>query len=45
MAQENGANTGKKKIDLSNRPNDHLVIQFGHTTWTGVPDTIALGKF
>lgn len=45
MAQENGANTGKKKIDLSNRPNDHLVIQFGHTTWTGVPDTIAMGKF
>lgn len=45
VAQENGANTGKKKIDLSNRPNDHLVIQFGHTTWTGVPDTIAMGKF
>ncbi len=45
VAQENGANTGKKKIDSSTRPNVHLVIQFGHTTWTGVPDTIAMGKF
>lgn len=45
VAQENGGNSGKKKIDLSNRPNDHLVIQFGHTTWMGVPDTIAMGKF
>lgn len=44
-AQQNGTNADKKKIDLSNRANDHLVIQFGHTTWTGVPDTIAMGKF
>ena len=43
QAQENGSS--KKKVDLSNRPGDHLVIQFGHTTWTGVPDTIAMGKF
>jgi hypothetical protein len=45
VAQENGTNTSKKKIDLSNRPNDHLVIQFGYSTWSGVPDTIAMGKF
>jgi hypothetical protein len=43
QAQET-SNT-KKKIDLSNRPNDHLVIQFGHTTWSGVPDTITMGGF
>ncbi len=43
LSQEKG--TTKKKIDLSNRPNDHLVIQLGHTTWSGVPDTIAMGNF
>ena len=43
LAQEK--ETTKKKIDLSNRPNDHLVIQLGHTTWSGVPDTIAMGNF
>lgn len=30
----------KEKIDLSNRPNDHLMIQFGMTNWIGTPDTI-----
>jgi hypothetical protein len=30
----------KEKIDLSNRPNDHLLIQFGATSWQGTPDTI-----
>ena len=43
QAQEKS--TSKKKVDLSNRPSDHLVIQLGYTTWTGVPDTIAMGKF
>lgn len=45
IAQQNNANADKKKIDLSKRANDHLVIQIGHTSWAGVPDTIAMGKF
>ena len=43
LAQEK--ETTKKKIDLSNRPNDHLVIQLGHTSWNGVPDTISMAGF
>lgn len=35
----------KKPVDLSNRPNDHFVIQFGYAKWTGAPDTIAMGSF
>ncbi len=30
----------KEKIDLSNRPNDHLLIQLGVANWNGMPDTI-----
>jgi hypothetical protein len=30
----------KQKIDLSNRPNDHFMVQFGLANWTGLPDTI-----
>jgi Outer membrane protein beta-barrel domain len=30
----------KKTIDLSNRPNDHFLLQLGYTKWAGVPDTI-----
>jgi hypothetical protein len=30
----------KDKPDLSNRANDHLMLQFGITNWTGKPDTI-----
>jgi hypothetical protein len=34
--------TPKKKetINLSNRSNDHLLIQLGYTGWAGIPDTI-----
>lgn len=34
--------TPKKKetINLSNRSNDHLMIQLGYTGWAGIPDTI-----
>jgi len=28
------------KIDLSNRANDHLMIQYGYDGWSGTPDTI-----
>jgi len=30
----------KPKIDMSNRPNDHILLQFGYTQWAGIPDTI-----
>jgi hypothetical protein len=34
--------TPKKKstIDLSNRANDHFLLQLGYTKWAGMPDTI-----
>ena len=34
--------TPKKKepINLSNRANDHLLVQLGYTAWAGIPDTI-----
>jgi hypothetical protein len=34
--------TPKKKqpIDMSNRANDHFLIQLGYTKWSGIPDTI-----
>ena len=41
-AQDSGINDSKKpkKLDLSNRPNDHLVIQYGVAGWAGnVPDS------
>jgi len=39
------SSSSKPKIDLSGRPNDHLLLQFGYAQWTGVPDTIAMGGF
>src|SRR5262245_35812892 len=30
----------KSKIDLSNRANDHFLLQLGYTKWAGIPDTI-----
>ncbi|MBK5272472.1 MAG: outer membrane beta-barrel protein, partial [Bacteroidia bacterium] len=32
----------KQPLDLSNRANDHFMIQFGYTSWTGKPDSISL---
>ena len=29
-----------EKIDMSNRANDHLMVQLGYTKWAGIPDTI-----
>ena len=34
-----------KKIDLSNRSNDHLMIQYGVDGWGGVPDSAKPGGF
>jgi hypothetical protein len=41
IAQDDPAIPKKKqKIDLSNRSNDHLLLQLGYTGWAGKPDTI-----
>jgi hypothetical protein len=45
FAQEQTGNDSKKKLDprqinLSNRSNDHLMIQLGYNGWAGIPDTI-----
>ena len=39
--------TPKKKntIDLSNRANDHFLLQLGYTKWAGIPDTINTSGF
>jgi len=34
-----------QKIDLSNRPNDHLMIQYGLDSWGSVPDSINTSGF
>ena len=46
MAQT-GSGTKKitEKLDLSNRPADHLLIQYGADSWTGPPDSIRTGGF
>ncbi len=45
FAQEQLDTENKKKLDprqinLSNRSNDHLMIQIGYTGWSAIPDTI-----
>ena len=34
----------KQPIDLSNRSNDHFLIQLGYTGWAGIPDSINTGS-
>ncbi len=43
LAQDDVAPAKKKKqpVDMSNRPNDHFMIQLGYTGWAGIPDTIS----
>jgi len=41
-AQTTGT-TGSKKLDLTGRPADHLMFQFGADTWTNTPDSVNLG--
>lgn len=33
------------QINLSNRANDHLLVQIGYTAWAGKPDSIKTGGF
>jgi len=41
MAQNDSTSKRKKEpIDLSNRPNDHFMIQAGYLGWSGKPDSI-----
>ncbi len=35
----------KQTIDMSNRANDHFVLQLGYTKWSGIPDTINTSGF
>lgn len=46
-AQDSMSTVAKpKKLDLSNRPNDHFVIQYGVAGWAGtVPDSVKPGGF
>ena len=44
FAQENPVVPKKKEpINLSNRANDHFLLQYGFTRWSGKPDTITTG--
>ncbi len=47
MAQDDPATPPKKKekIDLSNRPNDHFLLQLGYTGWAGKPDSVKPSGF
>lgn len=40
LAQDNPAKKKKDIPDMSNRPNDHFMLQLGYTGWAGIPDTI-----
>jgi len=40
IAQAQTKTTEKKMADLSNRPADHLMIQFGTDRWVGRPDSV-----
>ena len=45
-AQNNPATDAKKKkIDLSGRSNDHLMIQYGFAGWNGKPDSVKTKGF
>ena len=41
FAQDEPKPESKKNINLSGRPNDHFLLQFGVTNWAGKPDSIA----
>lgn len=47
IAQDGPKPEKKKKqpVDMSNRPNDHFMVQFGYAGWAGIPDTINKSGF
>jgi hypothetical protein len=47
IAQKDSTVTRKSpvKIDLSNRPADHFMIQYGADSWTNRPDSVRTGGF
>jgi hypothetical protein len=48
FAQQDSVMTSKTKkpvINLSNRSNDHFMLQLGYTRWAGIPDTLNTGSF
>ena len=40
---QTAATTGSKKLDLTGRPADHFMFQFGTDTWTNRPDSVNVG--
>ena len=40
LAIAQSGTTEKKMVDLSSRPADHLMIQFGSDSWMGAPDSV-----
>ena len=40
FAQDEPKSESKKKANLASRANDHLLIQFGYTGWSKIPDSI-----
>jgi hypothetical protein len=40
FAQDEPKPESKKKPNLVSRANDHLLLQFGYTSWAGIPDSI-----
>lgn len=44
-SQPTPAKKNWKKIDLSNRSNDHLMLQYGLDNWSGTPDSISPSGF
>lgn len=45
LKAQDSTTAGKKQIDLSNRANDHLMIQYGVAGWSSVPDSARPGGF
>lgn len=43
--KETKPKTDWKKIDLSNRANDHFMIQYGYDGWVNIPDSANPGGF
>jgi hypothetical protein len=40
FAQDEPRSEPKKKPNLASRANDHLLLQFGYTSWSNIPDSI-----